>query len=183
MREGVAVAKSDRDTLPAIQRELDKLQTLVTDRRDQLNSARASLCRGLTGLIALVTQHPDPHARKQGADALHQFAESMATIVRLAAKNPIADRVRTISATEGRMELSEEIDQIILDEAEPVLKNHPDWTTAAAGGAPDGHASDDRSLRKPITGCCARAASGQAAAPPTSVTNSRRLIITANSGG
>src|SRR6516165_629406 len=40
--------------------------------------------------------------------------------------------------------------------------------------------SDDRPLTKPKTGiggCCARAAIGHAAAPPTSVMNSRRLIV------
>src|SRR5262245_34846772 len=38
----------------------------------------------------------------------------------------------------------------------------------------------DKALRNPITGiaaCCACAASGHAAAPPTSVMNSRRLIV------
>src|SRR5215831_5337440 len=40
--------------------------------------------------------------------------------------------------------------------------------------------SSDVLLRNPTTGsagCCARAASGHAAAPPTSVMNSRRLIV------
>src|SRR5262244_1370819 len=41
-------------------------------------------------------------------------------------------------------------------------------------------ASGDLGSRSPITGiaaCCARAASGHAAVPPTSVMNSRRLIV------
>ena len=40
--------------------------------------------------------------------------------------------------------------------------------------------SGDPALRNPITGiagCCARAASGHAAAPPSSVMNSRRLTL------
>src|SRR5262249_58341266 len=45
----------------------------------------------------------------------------------------------------------------------------------AANGIP----SDDAPLRKPIMGvadCCARAATGHVAAPPTSVMNSRRSL-------
>src|SRR5262245_26762719 len=50
------------------------------------------------------------------------------------------------------------------------------WRNAATRCASD---VSDRPLRKPTTGtagCCARATSGHAAAPPMSVMNSRRLI-------
>src|SRR6516162_3294425 len=130
-REGVAVAKSDSDGLPLppmLQRELDKLLTSQNDRLDRLNSARVSLSRGLAGLIKVVTQHPDPQIRKQGLRYVRQVAESTATIIEYAAKNPIADRARTISATKNRSALTPKIDEIIASEAKAVRQRHPDFS-------------------------------------------------------
>ena len=125
------MAKSDSDGLPLppmLQRELDKLLTSQNDRLDRLNSARVSLSRGLAGLIKVVTQHPDPQIRKQGLRYVRQVAESTATIIEYAAKNPIADRARTISATKNRSALTPKIDEIIASEAKAVRQRHPDFS-------------------------------------------------------
>jgi hypothetical protein len=54
------------------------------------------------------------------------------------------------------------------------LSFRPPWNAVT-----NGHSAGDALPRKPITGiadCCARAAGGHAAAPPSSVMNSRRLM-------
>ena len=56
------------------------------------------------------------------------MAESTAIIIKLAAKNPIADRVRTIRATEGRSALTPKIDEIIASEAKAVRQRRPDFS-------------------------------------------------------
>jgi hypothetical protein len=111
-----------------LQRTLDELQTLLTDRRDLLNSEVSLLLRALAKLIAFVAQHPDPHIRRQRLHDLHQVLRSTATIIRLAAKNPIADRLRTIPAAKGRSALTPKIDEIIAAEASGVQQRHPKWS-------------------------------------------------------
>jgi hypothetical protein len=79
----------------------------------------------LVGLIEFAAQYPDPHIQRQLRKDLRQVAESTAIIIKLAAKNPIADRLRTVEATKGRSELTPIIDSIIADEAKWELKKHP----------------------------------------------------------
>jgi hypothetical protein len=125
------VAKSDSETgplPPKLQRELDKLLTSQNDRVDRLISARASLGRGFAGLIELVVQHPDPQVRRQGLRYVLQVTESTATIIEHMAKNPVADRLTTISATKNRSALTSKIDEIIASEAKAVRQRHPDFS-------------------------------------------------------
>jgi len=123
------VAKSDSDTSPVrLQRKLNELQTLLNERRDLLNSEVSLLLRALAKLIEFVAQHPDRHIRRQRLHDLAQVTGSTAAIIRLAAKNPIADRVRTIRATEGRSALTPKIDEIIASEAKAVRQRRPDFS-------------------------------------------------------